>query len=69
MSSQCRTQGSSSGNPSAAAWPAALPSSGVPEAALVQQPRTIKIIGSSHLGIKVSDYCCSRSLLQAEEYL
>lgn len=60
---------SSPGNPTAAAWTADLLCSRALEAALVQQPRTIKIIRSSHLGIKVSDYRCSRSLLQAVEYV
>lgn len=35
--------------------------SGALEAALVQQPQAIKCTESSHLGIKVSDYHCSRA--------
>lgn len=49
--------GSSPGNPAAAAWAANLLCPGTLEAALVQQSHTIKIIRSSHLGIKVSGYC------------
>lgn len=61
--------GSSPGNPAAAAWAANLLCPGTLEAALVQQSHTIEIIRSSHLGIKVSGYCRSRSLLEAEEYI
>lgn len=41
--------------------------SGALEAALVQQSHAIKFTESSHLGIKVPDYHCSRAPLQADK--
>lgn len=67
MSSQCGVRAGSRENPAAADRTADVLCSGALEAALLQQPHAIKFTASSHLGIKVFDYHCSRAPLRAEE--